>query len=99
MNGGLLHAVECLSASELANAESGYRYFDFGSVADLLSRARKTWDADQGLESNERQLDQEYAALICDDSSLHQRFEEVHSTRPSEFAPYEKYIDRNWRTG
>ena len=61
MNGGIMHAVECLDASELADAESGYRFFDLGAVADLLSRARKILEADLDLESYESQLDQDYA--------------------------------------
>jgi hypothetical protein len=86
MNGGVLHAVECLSASELADAESGYRFFGFGAAADLLARARKIWEADQDLESYEPRLDKDYAALIPDDASLVERFEHLHKTRPSEFA-------------
>jgi hypothetical protein len=86
MNGGVLHAVECLSASELADAESGFRFFGYGAVADLLARARKIWEADQDLESYETQLDNDYAALIPDDSSLVERFEHLRKTRPSEFA-------------
>ena len=86
MNGGVLHAVQCLSASELAEAESGYCFFGFSAVADLLSRARKIWEADRDLESYEVQLDHDYAALIPADSSLCERFEYIHKTRPSEFA-------------
>jgi len=86
MNGGVLHAVECLDASQLADAESGYRFFSFDAVADILSRARKLWEANENLESHERQLDHDYATLIPDDSSLQERFETVHRTRPSEFS-------------
>ena len=86
MNGGVLHAVECLSASELADAKSGYRFFGLGSVAELLSRARKIWEADQDRGSYERLLDHDYAMLIPDDSALCDRFEELHRRRPSDFA-------------
>ena len=58
----------------------------FAAVADLLARARKIWEADQDLESYEPQLDNDYAALIPEDSSLVERFEHLHKTRPSEFA-------------
>lgn len=68
MNGGVLHAVECLGALELADAESGFRFFGLGAVADLLTRARKVLEAAQDLESYEAQLDHEYATLIPDDS-------------------------------
>ena len=86
MNGGVLHAVECLSASELAEAESGYRTFRFEAVADLLSRASVIREANQGLESYEPQLDRDYAALIPDDALLYQRFEDFYRTWPSDFA-------------
>lgn len=48
MNGGVLDAVECLSSSELADAESGYRFFGFDSAADLMSRARHLSEGDTG---------------------------------------------------
>jgi hypothetical protein len=86
MNGGVLHAVESLSAAELAEAESGYRFFSLGAVADLLARARKIVEADQDLESYELQLDQDYAALIPDDSALYKQFQCIYITRPAEFA-------------
>ena len=86
MNGGVLHTVECLSPSELAEAESGYRFFSFRAVADLLSRARKIWEASQDLENCEAQLDRDYADLIPEDSCLYERFENVLRTRPSDFA-------------
>ena len=70
MNGGVLHAAECLESSELSAAQSGYRYFDLSPVADLLSRARAAFDADDELESQEPLLDLEYATLIPDDSFL-----------------------------
>jgi len=86
MNGGVLHAVECLSASELADARSGYRYFGFDAVADLLARARKIWERGQELGSWESQLDNSYAALIPDDSALFGRFDHLLRTRPADFA-------------
>jgi hypothetical protein len=85
MNGGILHAVECLSASELSEAQSGYRFFSLGKVADFLSRARKILEADEDLDSYEVQLDQDYATLIPDDSALREHFERIHTSRPAEF--------------
>lgn len=107
MNGGVLHAVECLSKPELLDAESGYRFFGFGSVADLIRRARQFSEADtrsgratgllsrirrlfraaDDLETQESQLDSEYAALIPDDSVLLERFQEHWRTHASDFAP------------
>jgi len=70
----------------LADAQSGYRFFRFGEIADLLSRARKIWEANQDLEFHETRLDRDYATLIPDDTSLFERFEEAHKALPSEFA-------------
>jgi hypothetical protein len=86
MNGGLLHAVECLSASELADAQAGYRFFNLDSVAKLLAVARKFWEAGDDLEYYEGELNQDYTARIPDDSSLFERFESVHKIRASEFS-------------
>jgi hypothetical protein len=85
MNGGVLHAVECLNTSELSDAQTGYRYFSFGAVADLLSRARRVLEADRDLESYEAQLDRDYASLISDDTALYEQFERIYTTRPAEF--------------
>ena len=86
MNGGVLHAVECLSTSDLADAEDGFRFFNLAAVADLLVRAREIFEAQEEMESYELKLDHDYATLIPDDSSLLERFEQIHKTRPSEFA-------------
>src|SRR6266404_4346418 len=67
MNGGVLHAVECLNASELSDAESGYRFYGLDAVATLLGRAKTILDANDNLGFHERELDQQYAAIIPDD--------------------------------
>lgn len=87
MNGGVLHAVECLEPRELAAAQSGYRFFDLAAVAELLSHARATLDADDDLESQESLLDSAYARLIPDDSLVVDRFQQRLATHPDDFAP------------
>jgi hypothetical protein len=87
MNGGVLHAVECLTPSELSDAESGYRYYGLDAAASLLSRARTILEADDNLEFHERQLDRQYADIIPEDSSLVERFEKHLELNPSEYAP------------
>src|ERR1700686_4025963 len=64
MNGGVLHAVECLTASELSNAEAGYRFYGLDPAAALLIRARTILDKDDDLEFHEHQLDRQYADII-----------------------------------
>ena len=87
MNGGVLHAVECLTAEELTDAEAGYRYVVLGEVASLLSRARKLFETGEDLERHQQQLDREYADLIPSDSSLVECFEKRLQANPSDFAP------------
>jgi len=87
MNGGVLHAVECLTPAEMSEAQSGYRFFGLDAVADLLSHARRVFEADEDLGSQESQLDRQYAALIPDDGALVARFEKHWREHPSDFAP------------
>src|SRR5262249_40895856 len=75
MNGGVVHAVECLTDSELSDAESGYRFYGLDEAAALLSHARTILEADGNLGFRERQLDQQYADLIPTDSTLVERFQ------------------------
>jgi len=86
MNGGVLHAVECLADSELSDAEDGYRYFGLGAVADLLSGALKIAKSDEDLETYESQFDEDYSALIPDDSALSDQFMSIYAARPGEFS-------------
>jgi hypothetical protein len=86
MNGGVLHAIECLTASELCDAEAGYCFYGLDAVTSLLSRARAIFEADGDLGENERQLDAQYADMIPSDSSLLERFEQRLKLKPSEFA-------------
>ncbi len=87
MNGGVLHTVECLTSQELVDAKSGYRFFGLGQVADLMSRARQLFEADEDLEYYESLLDTEYESLIPDDSLLLERFEKHLQLNPTDFAP------------
>ena len=87
MNGGVLHAIECLTAEELSDAEAGYRFFGLDGIASLLSRARRIFEAGNELGNHERQLDGAYAHMVPSDSSLVDRFEKRLKSNPSDFAP------------
>lgn len=87
MNGGVLHAVECLAVSELTDAQCGYRYFGLETVAALLSRAKTILEADDDSELIEQELDQTYLNMIPDDDLLVERFEQHWQRSPSEYAP------------
>jgi hypothetical protein len=87
MNGGVLHAVECLTARELSDAKSGYRFYGLDAAAYLLTRASTILESNDNLEFHERQMDQEYADIIPADSALVQRFEKHLELSPSDYAP------------
>jgi hypothetical protein len=87
MNGGVLHAVECLTASELCNAKAGYRFYGLDAAAALLIRARTILDKDDDLEFHVHQLDGQYTDIVPDDSSLVERFEKHLEANPSDYAP------------
>ena len=86
MNGGVLHAVESVTAEELSEAEAGYRYYGLDDVASLLSRTRQIFEAADDLGGYEQQLDGEYANLIPSDSSLVERLQKRLKSSPSDFA-------------
>lgn len=86
MNGGVLHAVECMTAEELSDAQAGYRFYGFDDVASLLSRARGIFDAVDDLGSHEQRLDGEYAHFVPSDSFLVERFQIRLKSNPSDFA-------------
>jgi len=87
MNGGVLHAVECVSDSELSAAVSAYRFFGHDAAANLLLRAKIILDKGVNLDFHEQELDKQYAAIIPDDSFLVERFQEHLEENPSEYAP------------
>src|SRR5436305_844595 len=60
MNGGVLHAVECLSPDELSYARSGYIFYGLQAAASLLSRAKAILERADDLGGNERLLDGQY---------------------------------------
>jgi len=92
MNGGVLHAVGCMTAQELFDAGAGYQYYGLNDAAFLLSRAAII-DAGNDLESQGRNLDSEYGRLIPSDSSLTERFDKRLKTNPLDFGPF-RPIDR-----
>src|SRR5262245_34395783 len=74
MNGGVLHAVECLAATEVSAAEAGYRLYGVDGIASLFDLARTILERGTGLEVHEHRLDSRYADMIPSDSSLVERF-------------------------
>ncbi len=83
MNGGVLHAVEALTPSQLQAACAGYRYFGLSDVADLLDAASQVaWTAD-----NERKFIKAYGALLPSDADLVEKFEQHFDLHRDRYAP------------
>jgi hypothetical protein len=105
MNGGVLHAVECLGTQELADAMAGYRFFGFDGVAIVLTDAKAFTEVhdvynlqdDFSLDdfaSADADFDKRYVTLIRDDSALFARFAAYLLRNPSDFAPLQEVDHR-----
>jgi hypothetical protein len=86
MNGGIHHAIECVSEEELSAAIDGFRYFGLEDMAQWLRSAPgdpllKEWTANTEAPAIFR-----YAEYVPSDAYLAERFEAVYRDRPSEFA-------------
>lgn len=87
MNGGVLHAVECLTEDELSAAEAGYRYFDYDEIASLLRGAKVSTLTESDIGGLEHRFDSEYLKLIPCDDSIEARFQSDLMANPSAYAP------------
>jgi len=81
MNGGVEHAVQVLSRSELEAAKNAYRFFSFEQVATLLAEAAACRLVDETIP------DRRYAEIITSDSTLFEKFSTVVLGQPHLFAP------------
>lgn len=87
MNGGILHATECLTAEALLAAADGFAYFGFHSVAALIPEARSIVANGQDLSELESRFDKRYWQAIPNDSTLTKAFEADFAARPEHYAP------------
>jgi hypothetical protein len=87
MNGGVLNAVELLTADELSAAQDGFRFFGLDAAAELLLRSCRLVTAGGDLSADEPKLDAEYAQHIPDDSALYQVFGQRLRSCPNDFSP------------
>jgi hypothetical protein len=90
MNGGVLHPFECLQPRELAAAKSGYRFFGFHDVADLMSDIGLALTLPEISDAHEASFGHRYSKSVPDDSALANRFEEYFKMHKSDFAPLQK---------
>ena len=62
MNGGVLHAAECLTENEFNDAEAGYRFYGLDSAASIMSQAKSILKSGEDVEDYEADLDDRYYA-------------------------------------
>jgi hypothetical protein len=94
MSGGLLDAVEGVSATEVSDALAGFRYFGLDEAAAVLEWVvaqgsgvdADDIDAGRMLES---QADERYGTVVPDDSVLTGAFERSYRARSEAFSPLE----------
>ena len=81
MNGGVLHALGCLSRQERIDAIAGYRYFGLVAAADVLTKSYKqTGKAEEASNSA-------YWHAVPDDDALADAFHTKLAASPGAFAP------------
>ena len=81
MNGGVVHALECLSQTELAAAIAGFKYFGLTEASRALEQA-----PDDSEETEER-LNRLYFSAVPDDKTLTHAFRVKLLSTPEAFAP------------
>jgi len=81
MNGGVLHALGCLSNQERTDAIAGYRYFGLVTAADVFAKSyRQTGKAEEASNSA-------YWQAVPDDDALANAFRTKLAASPEAFAP------------
>lgn len=92
MNGGLLHAVEVLTESEVRFAEGALRFFDLSSAADVVQWAHnelQALDDDDidAVELLEAEADRRYYVAVADGAVVERHFRSEFEAHPEAFAP------------
>lgn len=83
MNGGVVHALECLSQWEISAAIAGFSYFGLAEASPVLSQAH---DDSEGTEAR---LNRMYCAAVPSDETLAHAFRVKLLASPEAFAPTE----------
>lgn len=87
MNGGVAHAVECLSPEELDASIRGYHFYGLGALSHLVAAAKAAPSDDDEADDLGTRLDAEYAAKIANgDAALARIFEEHLAAHPEQYS-------------
>ena len=81
MNGGVVHALECLSQPEIAAAAAGFNYFGLAEAAHVFQQAP------DDTEETEERLNKLYWAAVPSDETLAHAFRVKLLASPEAFAP------------
>ena len=81
MNGGVVHAMECLSQSEIAAAVAGFNFFGLTEASRVFEQI--TDDS----EATEERLNQMYWAAVPSDETLAHAFRVKLISTPEAFCP------------
>lgn len=88
MNGGVLHAIACLTEIERDSAVRGYRYFGLQVAANVIEDSSVRWSDGLDLDEEEQleaDTDNAYALAVRDDGILVAAFKAKIETEPDEF--------------
>lgn len=81
MNGGVVHALECMSQHEVAAAVAGFNYFGLAEAARVFQQLP------DGTDETEKRLNELYWAVVPSDETLAHAFRVKLLALPAAFAP------------
>jgi hypothetical protein len=86
MNGGVMHAIEFCSRTEIQGAIAGYSYLGLDQAVSVIGKAEQIMKDEDDPGAFERELNAEYYAVAAD-AQLSARFLEKFEQEPGDFAP------------
>lgn len=87
MNGGVLHAIECVGSERLAEACQGFRYFGHSRIASDLEEASRKLATKEELDKLDAEFNERYWRHVPEDGVLVKAFEADYAARPEIYAP------------
>jgi len=93
MNGGVFHALELLTSTELSDALKGYQKFGLSSFVDIILKAQHILNIgdDYEIDATESKIDNEYFPI---ESLLFLKFKQFYKRCPLDFEPLENNYEK-----